>query len=56
MDKSCNQDDADDQIHLLGHCGVDLSTCQVDVLVNLGLEGEKDGREGERRSGKRILT
>lgn len=26
--------------HLLGDCGVDLSACQVDVLINLGLKSE----------------
>lgn len=28
-------------MRLLGHCGVYLSTCQVDVLINLGLEGDR---------------
>lgn len=38
-----------DEFHLLSHCGVDLGTCQVNVLINLGLNRGKDGTEGSTR-------
>lgn len=29
--------------YVLGHCGVDLSANEVDVLVDLSLQGEPEG-------------
>lgn len=43
-----------DEFHLLSHCGVDLGTCQVNVLINLGLDGEKMGQRDQ--PGKQFLT
>lgn len=39
VDESCARSAVVDGFHLLSHCGVDLGTCQVNVLINLGLEG-----------------
>lgn len=34
-----------EEIHLLGNCVVDLSTCQVNVLINLSLHGNNKRTE-----------
>lgn len=41
LDESCTWVAVIEEFHLLSHCGVDLGTCQVNVLINLGLQGER---------------